>query len=264
MRLLNLNVGIKIDNSARIADFVKAVDAEVVAFQEIVRPLEESVKPQYRSQEDIKRLLGDRYDYSFFGPIWVAIGINEGETVLHDFGGHLEQGGEVLSRFPIIEATNEHYYKTYAYELDWTHWKEQDHGRALQRVVVEIGDRDTRLQILNIHGVWTEDKRGDERTQAQCRYIVEAAEREDLPTILTGDFNLLPDTDSIKIVEKAFTNLVSVFDIKTTRPEFEDELERGGTAVDYIFVSEDIRVNDFRVINTDISDHLPMVLEFEI
>lgn len=69
----------------------------------------------------------------------------------------IEQGNEVLSRFPIVDATNEYLYKHYAYAVDRTHFKRDDLARAVQ--VVEFLINDKKLQILNLHGIWTEDKK---------------------------------------------------------------------------------------------------------
>ena len=33
---------------------------------------------------------------------------------------------------------------------------------------------------------------------------------------------------------------------------------------DYVFVNNKIKVNDFRVVDSDISDHLPIILDFDI
>jgi endonuclease/exonuclease/phosphatase family metal-dependent hydrolase len=262
MKLLNINIGIKIDNSKKIADFVKKVDADLVAIQEIIRHLEKTVKRKFRSKEDIEKRLGDLYPYKFFGPLWVARAINEGDKIIVDFGGEVEQGNEILTKYPIIEATNEHYYKSYSYALDWSNWKNEDHGRALQVVELSVGSK--RLQVLNLHGIWMKDKRGDERTLRQCRYVIDAARKKHLPTIITGDFNLFPETESIQLINKEFRNLIEEYKIETTRPDFMDELEEGRNVVDYIFVSDEIKVGDFKVMDTDISDHLPMLLEFEI
>lgn len=262
MKLLNINIGIRIDNSKKIADFVREVDADIVAIQEIVRPLENEVKKQFRSKEDIERELKGLYPYQFFGPLWIAKSINEGAKIILDFGGHVEQGNEILTKYPIIEATNEHYYKSYSYALDWSNWKSEDHGRALQIVELDLGGRG--LQVLNLHGIWTEDKMGDERTLEECKYVVSAAKRKDIPTIITGDFNLSPETESIQLINKKFRSLVEEYKIETTRPNFKDEIDEGRNVVDYIFVSEGVKVRGFRVMDSGVSDHLPMLLEFEI
>lgn len=82
--------------------------------------------------------------------------------------------------------------------------------------------------------------------------------------IITGDFNLLPKTKSIKMFEKDFRNLIKEFKIERTRsnlsPYFgEPDFQK---FADYTFVSKDIKVLSFEVPDLEISDHLPMILEF--
>ena len=58
-------------------------------------------------------------------------------------------------------------------------------------------------------------------------------------------------------------NLIARFNIKSTRPEFDDGLDKGNMVCDYIFVNDKVKVNNFYVINSNISDHLPLILDFE-
>jgi endonuclease/exonuclease/phosphatase family metal-dependent hydrolase len=60
----------------------------------------------------------------------------------------------------------------------------------------------------------------------QCEKILEIASRDDLPTIILGDFNLFPNTKSIAMLEKKFKNLIKEFAIKSTRPDFKDDLDK--------------------------------------
>jgi endonuclease/exonuclease/phosphatase family metal-dependent hydrolase len=262
MKLVNLNVGIKIDNTKQIAAFLQEQAADIVAIQEIALHLEPGVLPEYQSKAELGALLNKQYAYDFFGPLLVANGFKSGTEILRDFGGHIMQGNQLLSRYPFVAATNEFYYKHFEYMIDWSNWRQEDHGRAVQ--VAEFDIDGTHLQVLNLHGIWNESRMGDERTMAQCRYVLEAAKRKDMPTIITGDFNLRPHSPSITILEREFKNLITEFGITTTRPDFKDEIDEGGSVVDYMFVSDHIQVKRFEVVKTDISDHLPLVLDFEI
>lgn len=263
MKLLNLNIGIKLDNAEIVAKFINENNPDVICIQEIVRHLEPSVLNKYKSKYEIERGLNTSYKYSFFGPLWITNAYLEHGEIQESFGGFIEQGNEVISKYPIITATNEHFYKQYELALDWTNWQNEDCARSLQIVEIQppIGNP---FQIINIHGIWTKDKKGDERTIKQCKFVVEAAKRKKIPTIITGDFNLFPDTPSIAILNKEFKHLINEFNIKSTRPDFKDNVDSGTNVVDYIFVSQGIKVNNFEVVNTDISDHLPLILDFEV
>jgi endonuclease/exonuclease/phosphatase family metal-dependent hydrolase len=262
MKLISFNISIKIDNSKKIGDFVKDQNPDIVSFQEMVRHLDESVFSMYRSQKDIKNIIGKNLPYSFFGPQWIADAMRKNGQIHRDFNGFVEQGNEIISKFPILSATNEFYHKNYSLELEWENFYTEDHPRCVQ--IVELNINGKNLQILNLHGLYSKDKQDSERTMSQCKYILEAAKRKNIPTIITGDFNLFPNTESIEILNKAFKNLINEYNIKSTRPDFNDGTDEGNNVVDYIFVNEKIKVNHFEAINTDISDHLPLILDFDI
>lgn len=52
--------------------------------------------------------------------------------------------------------------------------------------------------------------------------------------------------------------------IKSARLNFDDDLDTDNIVCDYIFVNDKVKVKDLKVINIDISDHLPLLLDFNI
>ena len=261
MKLVNRNIGIKLASTPEVIEFLKQQQADFITLQEAARPLDSSVAEPYRSQSKIVTALKSDLPYELFGPTWVANAIKTPAEVSYDFGGHIEQGLQLLSRWPIAKGSNEFYHRHYEYMQDWSNWKQEDHGRAV--LVSQINIHGQPLQVLNLHGIWSADKLGDERTLAQCQYIVEAAKRSDIPTIIAGDFNLMPHTKSIALMNKHFRNVTLEFNATATTPRFKDAIDTGGTLIDYIFVNDRVVVKDFRVEETDISDHYPLILEFE-
>lgn len=264
MKLISFNIGIKIDNSKEVRSFIKEQDPDIVAFQEIVRDLDEAVFEMYKSKKHIEEIIGKQLPYSFFGPLFIAKHFTKNGKVYRDLGGFVEQGNEILSKYPIVEATNEFYYKHYSYDSDRTNFTIEDHSRAVQ--IMELSVKNKRLQILNLHGLYSKDKKDSERTINQCKYILKAAKRKNIPTIIVGDFNLLPDTQSIKMISKRFRNVVTEYKTPSTLSEYDPATEhkQGKLVIDYIFVNDSIKVNHFEVIETTISDHLPLILDFDI
>ncbi len=262
MKLINLNIGIKIDNSEKVGEFIKSLDPDFVAFQEIMRHLDESVFDLYKSKSQIEKILWSKFAYSFFGPLYIAKYFEKNGKITRDFGGEIEQGNEIISQYPILDAINEYYYKSYSYDFDRTNFANEDHTRALQ--VVEFRINNKKLQILNLHGLHSENKQDSERTIKQSEFILNVAKRKNIPTIIVGDFNLLPNTKSIAMLNNEFRNLITEYKISTTRPDFRDNRDVGNNIVDYIFVNEKIKVNNFEVPHVDISDHFPLILDFEI
>jgi len=179
-----------------------------------------------------------------------------------DFNGFIEQWNEIISKFPISNASNEFYYWNYDLKIDWSDFFINDHSRAV--LVSELNINNKKVQIINVHWTYSKGKTDSKRSIVQCKYILEVAKRKNIPTIIVGDFNLFPNTKSIEMINNKFKNLINEYKIITTRPDFNDGMDTWNNIVDYIFVSDEIIVNNFEVLDTDISDHLPLILDFDI
>jgi len=259
MKLLNLNISIKLDNTKKVLELIKKENADICTFQEAMNAIEDSCYDVFKSKNDIVEL--NKYKYNEFAPLFVANGVTKNNIVVRDFGGKAEQGSLIVSNYKIKEHYNEFYYNDYRYEYDATCFREKDWCRSIQNVILEIEGKE--LQIINVHGIWSKDKLGDDRTIKQSKFILSKI-RENLPVIIVGDFNLLPNSESINLLNNRLTNLINKYNIKSTRPIFDDGLDKGNIVCDYIFVNDKVKVNDFKVLNVNLSDHLPLLLDFTI
>ncbi len=115
--------------------------------------------------------------------------------------------------------------------------------------------------IANIHGLWQGGGKLDtpERLYQSDR-INEFLNGVKGRKILVGDFNLLPDTESIRRIDGTVLDLIKKYDIKTTRSVLAAPSK--GKHADYAFVSRDVKVNSFEVLQVAVSDHLPLYLDF--
>ena len=259
MKLLNLNIGIKLNNNEQVLEFVKNMNVDICTFQEAMNAIDDSCYDTFKSKNYIEQI--EAYKYNCFAPLFITDGITKNNVIVRDFGGKAEQGSLIISKHKINNAVNQFYYNEYRYNYDATDFKEKDWCRSIQNAILEINGRE--IQIINVHGIWNKGKIGDERTIKQSEFILTKI-RDDIPVIVVGDFNLLPDTESIQILNKNLINLIDRYNIKSTRPNFDDGLDTGNTVCDYIFVNDKVIVNDFKVINNNISDHLPLLLDFNI
>jgi len=262
MKILSFNIAIKIDNSKEVSNFIKKQKIDIIGFQEILRNFDENTFEEYKSEEKIKNNIKKYLKYDFFWPMWIANAIVINWKKVIDFNGFVEQWNQIFSKYPIISTSNEFFYKNYCMKFDWTDFKENDHPRAVQ--IVELKIENKILQIINIHWTYSKNKLDSKRSTKQIEKIIKIIERKNIPTIILWDFNLFPETEWIKILSSKFKNLIFENNIKSTRPEFKDNLDEWNNIVDYIFVNDKIKVNTFEVINTDISDHLPLILDFDI
>lgn len=259
MKLLNLNICIKLNNTNNVINLVNTIKADICTFQEAMNGIDDTCYEMYCSKNRLVEL--KEYPFNEFAPLFIAKNITKHGVITRDFGGSVEQGSLILSKYSITNHKNQFYYNHYKYEYDATNFRQKDWCRSIQNAQININGK--KLQIINVHGIWNENKIGDKRTIAQSEFILSNI-REDIPCILLGDFNLLPNTKSIELINNKMNNLINTFNIKSTRPTFEDGLDKGNLVCDYIFVNDKIKVNDFKVLNSDVSDHLPLLLDFEI
>lgn len=132
------------------------------------------------------------------------------------------------------------------------------HARNVQFVTLE--HRGSALTVMNFHGLWNGQGKSDtESRMLQSKRIVEFLRSVGNPYILCGDFNLTPDTESLrKIEQEGLTNLISAYGITSTRTSIYTKPER---YADYVFVSPGVEVTNFEVLPDEISDHAPLLLQ---
>lgn len=116
--------------------------------------------------------------------------------------------------------------------------------------------------LMNFHGLWTGQGKLDTPERiAQSERIVEFARGTMGDFILTGDFNLMPETESIHILEGMnVRNLIKDHGITKTRTSYYKKTP--DAYADYTFVTPGIEVKEFRVLPDEVSDHSALYLEF--
>ncbi|MCX6706325.1 MAG: endonuclease/exonuclease/phosphatase family protein [Candidatus Woesebacteria bacterium] len=141
----------------------------------------------------------------------------------------------------------------------------------MQHLSIKQGNRT--IFVGNVHGNPHPGNKQDTPVRInQSQKILDPFKNKSGPKIIGGDFNLLPNTKSIKLFEKAgFRNLIKDFNIEKTRNEITWKFHSKGKKnfvrqyyADYVFISNDIRIKNFEVPDIEISDHLPLILDFDI
>lgn len=114
--------------------------------------------------------------------------------------------------------------------------------------------------IINTHGLWQNSIKEDTEAKIeQSKKILDLAEKTAEKKIICGDFNLLPDTLSIKMLSDKYENLIEEYGVKDTRGVL---YEKDVRYSDYAFLDRNIAVKNFSVPNIQISDHLPLLITF--
>ncbi len=121
------------------------------------------------------------------------------------------------------------------------------------------------LTVVGVHGTSRPGNKLDTPDRlAQSQKILDFLKNIEGRKIVCGDFNLMPQTQSIKMLEANMKNLIKEYDVRDTRGEINIKKYPDDPQwfADYVFVSPDINVISFEVPNIPVSDHLPLVLEF--
>jgi endonuclease/exonuclease/phosphatase family metal-dependent hydrolase len=265
MKLISLNVAAFEKNNAKLSSFLNEQNADILVLQEVIKRIDDSTNSDSISKESID-VVTPFLTESFFAPIWILSkfeynNFHQTDHFLYDFGGKVEFGNYIKTKYKICKGQNIFVQNHFTYVTDWSRWPEEDY-RAVQVVDLDISGR--KLRLLNYHGIWSKDKTGTGKTKTACEFIKKLALDVNCPAIVAGDFNLFPDTESITVFKPELKSLVDEYKIKTTRPITNELSGKTRNVVDYIFITKEIKVNDFQVLDIDVSDHLPLVLDFEI
>lgn len=117
------------------------------------------------------------------------------------------------------------------------------------------------FDVLSAHLAWSKRAIDTEEKMRQAKIFFEYMKTVNKPYLLTGDFNLAPDTETVSWFDKLATNQGKRFGVTNTinprTHKAAHELFPKGLVVDYVYTTPQITVDDFKVLeNIDLSDHL--------
>jgi endonuclease/exonuclease/phosphatase family metal-dependent hydrolase len=134
------------------------------------------------------------------------------------------------------------------------------HARNIQYVKIQKDGKD--FCVINFHGLWNgQGKHDSEDRINQSKNILEFTAGIQGELVLCGDFNLRPDTESLKAFENVgLKNLIREYNITSTRTSHYTKEEK---FADYAFTTPGIVVKDFKVLPEEVSDHAALFIEIE-
>jgi endonuclease/exonuclease/phosphatase family metal-dependent hydrolase len=145
-------------------------------------------------------------------------------------------------------------------------------NRVCTWVLLETEKKDKQFMVFNTHF----DHKGTQARVESAKLIlrkIKELNKDNLPVILTGDFNLTPEQAPIEVITKELKDARSISKKPPYGPtgtfngfDFNSPLK---DRVDYVFVSDLVEVKDYAVLSDskDLrypSDHLPVFVNLEL
>lgn len=237
--------------SDSILEFIKNEKPDILAVQEVYDSKDEKLEKRFHLIEIIKEECN--FQHVFFSPACMAI-LPEGK---------IPAGNAIFSRFPFLNSETTFTYSEFK-EISNYEMPDGDFSltpRNLQYVMLEIND--VKVNVFNTQGVWGKDSYDNKNKLEMSEKIVQEIENKS-NVILAGDFNALPNTKTMLNIGKGLRNvfrdkLKTTFNVRRKKNPIFSNL-----VVDMVFTSNNIKVSESYCPNVDISDHLPLVVVFEI
>ena len=239
----------KVRRLEEIADLLIKIDADIVVLNEV--DFDSTWSGSVNQSELLARLA--RYPFRM-------------ERRNLDFGfvyGSWKFGNAVLSKFPITQTSP----ADLPVHATW----ESLLAGAKSGAICEIAlDDQTKIDLMAVH---LEHRSELTRVQS-ARRIVELAQSSDRPMIVAGDFNSTPSgfpfSDSTEQNDNALNLLLQSKAFKTqptenpTNSDLTFPSDQPDRVIDWIMIPNYANFDSYKVIETKLSDHLPVVARIQL
>lgn len=229
-----------------VAEFLKANKADVICLQEL------TYNHPTQDITDTPKFIAQQLGYHYYAPK-IPLRVIEGREVLIANG--------IFSRFAIKDTRH-----VWINEPSGKVGGLDDEYRAYVEATLEIDGQE--LIIGTTHMSYTHRFEGTPQKEKETDRLVQELMRHNKNFIFTGDLNATPDSYTATEVNKHLQNLGPDFAAKTwtTKPFSYQGFEENklNWRLDYIFGTRDIQVVSTEVLQTEYSDHLPVLAVVEV
>lgn len=236
MKVLQLNSW-SCNLAPAISELLNREQPDIVSLQEVIST--DKTGKILQSLEEI--LEKSPYEYVYYAPL----------VEFKFMHGTAQRGNAILSKYP-FEFTETFWTKgEFQEDFDYSIGYNAARGVACATIQTPAGN----VNVLSVHGYHVkEHKNGNEETLAACKMIADYGDNVEGPVIIAGDFNLVPESESMKVFDDNYVNLCTKNNVLTTR----NHLTTKSETCDYI-LTKDLSVDSFSVLEDEVSDHKALI-----
>ncbi|WP_205745659.1 endonuclease/exonuclease/phosphatase family protein [Egibacter rhizosphaerae] len=241
LRVASFNMAAGMGDLSATADAIEDLDADIVGLQEV------DVHWGARSDfEDQAARLAEMLDMEvFFAPIYTFEPFEEGDP-------DREYGLAFLSDYPLHETINHDLTRLSTQGED----PEPEPMPGFPQVTANV--KGVTVDLYNTHL----DYRGDPTVrELQVDDTLEILGDEPAPAVLLGDLNAPPEAPELAPL---FEVMDDAWAVAGEGDGFTFPAEDPDARIDYVLATPDIEVRDAQVVDTQASDHLPVVADLTV
>jgi endonuclease/exonuclease/phosphatase family metal-dependent hydrolase len=246
IKLLQWNIWYK-ENPNKVVALIKKINPDIACLQEL------TTTSLINKDIDVPQIISNAMNHADFNYKQAQSWSTKEDT--------RALGNGVFSKYP-IEKRFFDYLQTPT--VNPTSYDKE--GRVYVEITVNINGY--LLTVGTTHLSYTHRFMDTEIKNTEVDNLTKSLLKKNQNYILTGDFNAPPESYPVKIIEQYLKNCGPNYNEKTwtTKPFSKDEFEENelNWRLDYVLGTKDIKVKSAKVVQTESSDHLPLLVELEI
>ncbi len=267
MKLIQLNVWC-FNCGDDLLDFVSEQKPDILNLQEVVNTDFDGFGKNISRQKDVDYFEKLKTSFGFDGAFAPSFGVYNENGSIGYFGNAFLTSLPILDYFYVYDKPFE------IISFDHDIYNSDVNTRRVGSFRLPTNILISVLQVKNLairnittHFHVTEKCTETLQTVEHAERICEFLENsKPIPTILSGDFNIHPQSYSIKKISK-YLDMVNKNCTNSLNPEIHPAITSGdlpnGVVVDYVFQTG-LNVKNVTIPQITVSDHLPIVVEFDI
>jgi endonuclease/exonuclease/phosphatase family metal-dependent hydrolase len=245
IKILQWNIWCK-EDPVKISNEILKIDPDIACLQELKQNLNQGI--------DFEKTISEITKYKYFYK----------EAATWDKRSDVtSQGNAILSKYP-ISASRFEFVRPFKHNPA----NATKEGRVYLETDINVG-RDT-LTVGTIHMPYAYKFRNTKVRRNEADKLCGILSKKSSKYVFTGDLNSTPNSYTVNSILTK-TNLKNAgpdFDQNTwtTKPfNYHGFVENSlDWRIDYVFASNDVKVINSEIVKTELSDHLPILIEIEI